>query len=417
MIADLAGGEVLEGLIDVYPRPCQVPELTLRSKEIQRILGIEFPADEVERILRSLGFEAQRNDSGNWHVKPPSWRVDVKREVDLIEEVARVYGYDHLPSRIRPAPPRVERDDRRQKELTVSAKLVSLGYRETIANSMVDPSENHCFTEAQAVHLLNPLSLDSSAMRLTPIPGMLRALKWNMDRGHTDLRLCEIGRTYVPVSEGQPSALPAERRTLTLGLSGNRRPATVHDAAKPLDFFDLKGDVEELLEDFDLQQLRFETHKTEYFEATLSGRFVAGDEPMAVLGELGQEIAPHYKMRQPVWLAEVDVDRLFDRPLRSPRFVAYSRFPALKRDFSLTVPDAITYGELKDAIFEQGQAMIEEVQPVDIFRGGSVPAGHYSLLLRITFHSLTHTLTSLEVDEASRQILEALASKGIRLRS
>jgi phenylalanyl-tRNA synthetase beta chain len=191
----------------------------------------------------------------------------------------------------------------------------------------------------------------------------------------------------------------------------------VHDAAKPLEFFDLKGDLEELLEDFDLQQLRFETHKAEYFEAALAGRFIAGDKPLAVLGELRQEIARHYKMRQPVWLAEVDVDRLFDRPFHSPRFVAYSRFPAVKWDFSLIVPDAMSYGELKDAIFEQSRAMIEEVQPVDIYRGGSVPAGHYSLLLRITFHSLTHTLTSAEADGASRQILESLASRGVRLRS
>jgi phenylalanyl-tRNA synthetase beta chain len=417
MIAELAGGEVRPTLIDVYPRSYAAPELLLRAKELLRILGTEIAAGEVERILRSLGFEIESRDRASWHVKPPSWRVDIRREVDLIEEVARIHGYDRLPSRIRPAPPRVDHDDRRPKELAISSTLVGLGYREIIANSMVDPAENRCFTDARPVQLLNPLSQESSAMRLTAIPGMLRALKWNLDRGHTDLRLFETGRTYAPAANGGSAGLPIERRVLSLGLTGNRRSANVHDSAKPLDFFDLKGDLEELLQEFDLRQFRFEPRNGEYFEPGMAGRFLMDGKSGVFLGELRDEIAGHYKLRQPVWLAEVDIDALCEYPLRSPRFVPYSKYPAVTRDFSLIVPEELTYAALQDAILQQGQSVIENMEPVDIFRGGSIPAGHYSLLLRITLHSLTHTLSGSEVDEASRQIIESLAARGVQLRS
>src|SRR3989454_32699 len=153
LIAELAGGEVLQGVVDVYPRPYLRRELTLRPNEIRRILGTDVPEEDVEWILRSLGFRADGAD--RWRVSPPSFRLDVAREVDLIEEIARVYGYDRLPARVRSAPPRVERDARRDKELTVSSILVGLGYREMIAPSMVEPGVNARFTEDRKSTRLN----------------------------------------------------------------------------------------------------------------------------------------------------------------------------------------------------------------------------------------------------------------------
>src|SRR5439155_15874104 len=185
-----------------------------------RILGAEIPAAEAERILRALGFEVQGKQECSWGARAPSWRPDVTREVDLIEEIARVYGYDRLPSRVRPAPPRVERDTLREKELAISGRLVSLGYRETISSSMVDPAEAGSFTKRPPVQLLNPLSQEASAMRSTSVPSMLRALRWNLDRGQMDLRLFEVGKIYTPAAKGN---LPVERRVLTLGLTGQVR--------------------------------------------------------------------------------------------------------------------------------------------------------------------------------------------------
>jgi phenylalanyl-tRNA synthetase beta chain len=414
MIAEIAGGQVLQGLIDVYPRPYLARESALRSSEIRRILGMEMPAEEVERILGSLGFQVQQRSAGSWHLRVPSWRLDVSREVDFIEEVARVYGYDRLPARIRAAPPRPERDARREKELTLSGTLISLGYREIIASSMVDPAEGASFTGRQPVRLLNPLSQEAAAMRSTPVPGMLRALRWNLDRGQTDLRLFEMGKTYA--EKNSPQSLPDEHRILALGLTGCRRPASVHDRESPLGFFDLKGDLESLLGCFDVSSLRFEALGPPYLEAGLAGRFVAGKKPLAAFGQLNHAVARGYKLRQPAWLAEVDLDLLLQRPLKSVRLVAYSRFPSVERDFSLVVPEGVTYADLREAVEGRTENLVQRVWPVDLFRGGSIPAGCYSLLLRMTFCSPSHTLTSAEVDEASREILHALESKGVRLR-
>src|SRR6516165_5583020 len=181
LIAELAEGEILAGVVDVYPHPKPIQYLTFRRAEVVRVLGKEISWEDVERILRSLGFQ-----------------------VELVEEVARHYGYDHLPSRLRPAPPRVRRDKVRDKELAISSLLVSLGYRETITSSTVDPNENGRFTAWPPVVLANPLSQEASALRSTPVPSMLRAIRWNLDRDQMDVRLFEMGKTYAACRQDFP---------------------------------------------------------------------------------------------------------------------------------------------------------------------------------------------------------------------
>ena len=413
LIPELAGGEILRGMVDVYPRRQAREDLVLRRSEILRILGAEVPWEEIERILRSLGFQTQRRGTEGWRVTPPSFRLDITREVDLIEEVARHYGYDRLPARLRPAPPRLEQDATRDKELAVSALLVGLGYREIIPFSMVDPEENARFADQSPVVLANPLSQDASALRSSPVPSMLRALRWNLDRDRLDVRFFEMGKTYTLGADGSPE----ERRVLTLGCTGHRREGSVHESAKALDFFDLKGDLETLLEAFDIPEPEFEPAGCRYYEAGLSGRFMARGQTIAIFGQLKGELARDGKLRQTVWLAEVDFERLLNFPLRSRQFRPYSKFPAVERDFSLVVPEEILYRWIEEVLRNLRLDEIQSFRPVDQFRGGSIPRNHYSLLLRLTFQSQTHTLTSEEVGELSQRLLAALAPLGIRLRS
>jgi phenylalanyl-tRNA synthetase beta chain len=412
LIAELAGGEILQGVVDIYPRPYKGTELSLHSSEILRILGVDVPIEETERILRALGFEMVGDGKSEWRVTPPSFRVDVGREVDLIEEVARHYGYDRLPSRVRPAPPRVERHTQREKELTVSEILVGLGYREIIPPSMVDPGENARFTERPPVILANPLSQEASAMRSTTVPSMVRALRWNLDRDRNDLRLFETGKTYTSCGKG----LPDERSVLTLGLSGRRRPQTVHDAEKALECADLKGDLETLLEAFHMPELSFDPAAQDYFEPGCAGRFVSGKDVIATFGELSAEIRGQYKLRQKAWLAEVDLDKLLALPLRPRTFKPFSKFPPVERDFSLVVPEEVPYNRIAEAVEGLGLEEIQSFRPVEQFAGGSIPSGHSSLLLRVTFQSQTRTLTSEEIGEASAKILAAFEKLGVRLR-
>jgi len=412
LIQKLAGGEILRGMIDVYPRPESRKDLLLRRSEIARILGAEVAWEEVERILRGLGFQTERRGAEGWRVSPPSFRLDVSREIDLIEEVARHVGYDHLPARVRPAPPRVERDITRDKIMTVSSLLVGLGYHEIIAPAMVDPAENERFANCAPVMLANPLSQDASAMRSSAVPSMLRAIRWNLDRDLGDVKFFEIGKTYSLTTEGAPD----ERRVLTLGSTGHRRPASVYDSEKLLEFFDLKGDLETIIRAFDLSKLDFEPSSCPYYEEGCSGRLTSQGVALAVFGQLRLDLAREYKLRQAMWVAEIDLEHLLDFSLRSRQFRPFSKFPAVERDFSVVVPDAVPYARLAAAVTGLELEEIRGFRPVDHFRGGAIPAQHHSLLLRVTFQSQTHTLTSEEVGGLSQRLLAVLEPLGVRLR-
>lgn len=425
MIAELAGGQILRGMVGIYASIKPRKDVTLEREDITRLLGAEISWEDVRRILRSLGFETIRRGTQGWRVSLPSFRLDVSGEEDLIEEVARHYGYDRLPARVRPATLRkVETGTRRERELALTARLVGLGYREIIPPAMVDPQENARFTDRPPVVLANPLSQDASAMRSTPVPSMLRALRWNLDRGQLDLRFYELGKTYSPrqgAAAAKP-ALPEEKHVLSLGLSGSRRRASVHDTEKALDFFDLKGDLETLLEIFDVPELRFEPAGCSYYEEGCAGRFTSKGERLAVFGRLSPQIARDYKLRQEVWLAEVEAERLLGTPLAEYAFRPYSKFPTVERDFSLLVPDEVAYSRLQEAIGGAGVQEIQSVRPVDRkaaaeLAAGAIPEKHYSLLLRVTFQSLERTLAGEEIEEATRRLLAALEPLGARVRS
>jgi phenylalanyl-tRNA synthetase beta chain len=422
LIAELAGGEILKGRVDVYPVPRQLPEVSLRAKKIFSLLGAGIPGEEVERILRSLEFEIAPGGDESWRVKAPSFRLDVAREVDLIEEVARHYGYDRLPSRVRPAPPRIERDAVREQTLAATAILTGLGYREIIPPNMVDPEESKRFADFDPVQLANPLSQEASAMRATTIPAMVRALRWNLDRNQPDLRFFELGKIYI----ARISELPEERSVLTLGSCGraSRQQAGVETGERMQSFLDLKGDMEELLASVEIPELRFEAGGPRAFENGQSGRFLAGAKTIATFGQLSSAIAAEYKLRQPVWLAEIDFDLLLGFPPRRREFRAFSKFPAVQRDFSLIVPEGLSYGSLAGAIRELREEAVAGFEPIEWRQAsdgelpaGAVPKGHVSLLLRVTFQSETRTLTGEEIEEARGKILKSLETLKVRLRS
>ena len=418
LISQLAGGEILRGMLDVYPFPKHRNFIELPRSEIQRLLGAEVLWEEIERVLRTLGFKVERRGTEGWRVTPPSFRLDVEREVDLIEEVARHYGYNRFPSRVRPAPPRISENRGRSKELEISSTLVALGYREIIPSAMVDPEENSWFTDRAPVVLANPLSQDASAMRSSAVPSMIHTLKWNLDRDRNDLRLFEMGRIY----SAQPKGLPDERRVLVLGASGNRWAQTVHSDARAIDFFDLKGDLEQLFSRFDLPEVKFEPSEVCYLEAGQAGRFMAAGSTVATLGLLKEGLADKYKLRRrKIWLAEVDLEFLLRAPLRRRSFKTISKFPAVERDFSLILPASTPYGRLEEAIRELGIEEIQGLTPIEWRRSeelqGIIPAGHVSLLLRFTFQSATRTLASDEVDAACRRIMESLEPLGVRIRA
>jgi phenylalanyl-tRNA synthetase beta chain len=434
LIAQLAGGELLRGKLDVYPRPLRREKIDLRRSEIERILGAEILWEDVERILRSLSFLLERRGTEGWRVIPPSFRLDVTREVDLIEEVARHFGYDRLPARLLPAPPRTEHHLVRQREAALTHRLEALGYHEIKTSPMVDPSGNARFSARPSVIIQNPLSQEASVLRTSAIPSMLAAIRWNLDRGQEDLRFFEVGKAYWKEAHG-----PRERQVLALGVAGYRRPATVHDNARELDFFDLKGDLEALLGLFEIQGLHFAILEraeepdgaaeiecsewegfalcgTLYLAQGLKGEFRCEGSTLAALGRLTEDLSQAYKLRRPVWLAELDLERLVKFPLRRALMRAFSKFPAVERDFSFLVPDQVSYAEIAAKVESLLIPEILSFQPADVFRSASIEPGQYALLLRVVFQNMERTLTAEEINALAQRVVDALAPLGIRLR-
>lgn len=249
-------------------------------------------------------------------------------------------------------------------------------------------------------------------MRTSGVPSMLRAIRWNLDRDTNDARLFELGKTYSMGANG----IAEEHRVLTLGATGHRRPASIYDGEAPLDFFDLKGDLETIFGAFDVPAWEFEVTERAYFQQGRSGRFSSKGDELSVFGLIQHDLAREYKLRQDVWVAEVDFERLLNFSLRSRKFQPISRYPAVERDFSLVLPDELPYARLSAAIAGLAVEEIRGFQPVDRFRGGAIPPWHYSLLLRVIFESQTHTLTSEEVGGLSQRLLVALEGLGAHLR-
>lgn len=404
LIQEVAGGEVCQGVIDVFPAPCQRPSLVLRAGELLRILGEPVPSAEVDRILRGLGFRVAADGANQWLVEPPGFRLDVEREIDVIEEVGRLYGYEQFPNRLPAWAGTAHRAPHFEADRALRQTARALGYSEAMTYSLVAPSDTLEFAPADPVRLANPLSEEASVLRTSMAPGLLAAVEHNLNRGTLSVRLFELGKTY-----GAEDGRFLETPVLALAASGDVAPASVHEPSRALGFFDLKGDVEVLLDLFEHKQVYFDSAPgLDYYHPGRVARAAMDGETVARFGEIHPRITAARKLRQRVLLAEIFIDRLYRRGLRSPAYEPLSRVPAVGRDFSLLVPERLAFASVAEAVRGLGISEVVDIRPVEVFRGGQVPAGKYSLLLRVVFQRPERTLSDTEVNAWSRTIAERL---------
>ena len=412
LMVELAGGEVLAGAIDVYLGRATRAAIDLRRSEILRVMGEDIPDEHVESILTRLGFAVARRAPGHWRAVPPSWRLDVTAEIDLIEEVARHYGYDKFPVRLPAARQPLDRLPTWQKQNLLSEALRALGYDETIAFSLVDPEEDVRFGMVPPLELANPLSAEVSVMRTTGLVSMVQSLRWNLNRGQKNVRLFEIGKAYFTAG-----SCSRERSVLTLGATGQGREKTVHDAPRTFDLYDLKGAVEAVLGLF-AGEAQFVACDAGYLDPAGRVRALLDGTPVAVFGRLSRDVANAYKFKQDTYLAEFDLQALDARELRPLRYRPISRFPAIERDFSLLLDEATPFSAVRQAIEKLAIAEIRDLRPLDRFRDPALGTGKYSLLLRVVFQSAEGTLTDQQVNGFSQRIIYALRTElGATLRA
>jgi phenylalanyl-tRNA synthetase beta chain len=430
LILQLAGGELLSGVVDVYPGERAPKKIRVTRAEILRVMGADVPDKEIESSLGALGFAPLRIDHNRgaegsllaaWECTQPSWRAEVEREIDLIEEIARIYGLEKFPPRLPAARQGAARLPHHEAETRLRERLIGLGYREILTIPHVAEEHDALFRQAGVTpaRLSNPLSEEAGVLRSNGLVTMAGALEWNLNHGQRNARLFEIGHHYR--LNGTQSL---ETRILTIGATGAAREKGLYDSAREFSFADLKGDLEavgQLAAGTQPNGFQWRGGGPEWLHAAKRGKLLLGDAELGAAGQLTRRIADRLKLRQEVFLAELQLDPLYEAmqaAMASRRYEPLPRFPGVERDFSLLLADGIPFSEIADSIRSLHIAEITSVEAVDLFRGKNVPAGKYSLLVRFTFQSREGTLTDAQINHFSGKIISILEHRhGAQLRA
>lgn len=418
-----SGGEVDGDLVDVV-----VPEAAARTvgrapvplavSEVARMLGTTtdgkgLSATQIEQILTALGCTLSPAGHQIYQVTLPSWRLDLEREIDLIEEVARVYGYNRFANTLPSFVGSVIELPTTEREAKLRRMLLAAGFHEALSSTFTSVIDAVTFTQqpGTVVPLDNPLNDEAGVMRTSLVPGMLHMLEHNLNRSVANVRLFEMGTVF-----GGNTDRVDERPALAIGLTGAADSANVHIEARDAGFYDIKGVLEEIA-------ARFATRSV-YFDSILlpawlhpgrGARMAVNGATVAYFGQLHPDIAQARKIKQPVFVGELYLDRLYQQPLRQPVSIDPPRFPAVERDFSFLFADDVRWERVRQAIEEIGIPVLVRTEPIEIFRdekGVKAAAGHYSLLLRCTLQSPDRTLRDEEVLSATAAIEHTLTALG-----
>ena len=418
LILQVAGGELLEGAIDVYPARAPEKRIELARQELLRLMGADIPDRDIEEILSALGFHPVRNDQNRgaaesllaaWECRQPSWRHDVSRGIDLIEEVARHYGYEKFPPRLPPAKQPAQRLPHAAAMDRLRERVIGLGYQEIVEIPIVDAERDTVFRPEGLTPAIigNPLAENASMMRSSGIVSMIGCIEWNLNHGQRNLRLFEIGKTYE-MRNGEPVETPV----LTLGATGLSREKTIHEAAREFAFADLKGDMDRIAEL--AGGGRWQKASRNWLAAGRAAELSftsAPDSAAGVAGQLARRVADQWKLRQEIFIAQIQLEPLLEAietARASLKFKPIPRFPAVERDFSLILADGVTFAQVKQSIQSLAIPEVDRIETADLFRGGQIPAGKFSLMIRVTFQNPQATLTDAQIAGHSAQIVAAL---------
>jgi phenylalanyl-tRNA synthetase beta chain len=424
MILASGGGELVGDVIDVVSRKMDQAPVVLRIGEVKRILGAELSTGEIFRILKKLGFDLipEGQAEAQFRVQIPSWRLDVEREIDVIEEIARLHGYDKFENTLPAYSGAVVELPNAAMDATLRERALALGYNEALSLTFISHEDAEEFSsvsaESSVLEIENPLSEEASVMRTSMAPGMLDMLAWNLNRDVESVRLFEMGRVYE-VRDGERveparaclgATLAAVRNSLPTGARLDVSKGE-HGAAAEA-FRGFKGDVENLLRAFAGDELSFDRETAEYFHPGRSARVLLDSAPVAQFGQIAESVKTQRKLRQDVFLAELDLERLHARGLRTVKVAALGKYPAVERDFSFVFADEVEFGAMRRAVMGLGLRELRSFAPVEIFRGGAIPAGKYSILLRARLQSDEGTLRDEQIAALAGEIVGALQGLG-----
>jgi phenylalanyl-tRNA synthetase beta chain len=420
MVVEQSGGNIVGPMTDVVvpalaAKTAERPAITLRVSEVARHLGTTADGQGigealVAQYLTALGCVLTQTAAGEYSVKLPSWRLDLAREIDLIEEIARVYGYNRFANTLPSFSGAVAELPHAAQEAAIRSTLRGLGFSEAISSTFCSAEEAATFGPANsAVAMGNPLSAEAGMLRPSLAPGMATMLAENLHRDVGSVRLFELGTIFT----GSTREV-FEHVGLTLGLTGSAKATAVTSEADAL-FYEAKAAIETVLSKF-VGTVTLDTNTLPAWLMPGRGaRVLLEGKVVASFGELATAEMQSRKLRQTCVLATIDADALLKTPLRQVRVFELSRFQAVERDFSFIFPDAVRWQAIASAITSLGIVELQRVAPVEIFRdakGKTVAAGSYSLLTRVVFQSADRTLTEEELTGWSDRVVGALQALG-----
>lgn len=416
LIAEIAGGEVLKGALDVYPAPITRDSVSMRESRIERLTGLKVSIEQAASILRALEFEVDLDaEKKQVRVAAPSFRTDISREEDLVEEVARHVGYDLVDVTLPMwgGAGKHPRGDKQRRNLRRT--LTAVGFDEAYSFSFVNGERDRLFRldNTPAATLLNPIDVNQSEMRASLVTGLLDAVQHNFNQGTRDVKLFEIGRVF----EGSASnERPVERELLGVVMTGSVFPDDWR-GAKQIDFYDLKGVVETVLSTFNVSGFTIDRARVEYLHPGQSAVLARDGEEIARFGNLHPRVASLYKFRQPVFVGELEFEKLIELPADQVRYSALPRFPAASRDVSVLMPDNVMWGEIETAVRDLGISEVESVRIFDMYKGKEMREGFHSLAFRVIYRAEGRTLKDEEVAVMHERVRALLESRfGAQLR-
>lgn len=412
-------GRMRPGLIDVYPAPRLPLRVLLRHDRLARVLGYAVDAGEVQRVLGGLGFQLERLDAPatTWQATVPPWRVDVAREADLIEEVARHVGYDRLPATFPPLLAAAARPDARlERERLARRVALASGFSESLTFTFIERAAARRFGDDSAiVALANPLSEKYAVMRPSLLPGLIDSVSHNRRRERRDVQLFELGARMTHVA--------GETRGIAFAWTGAAGGEHWRETARSVDFFDMKGVVETVASALGVD-VSFEPLSQDAFQSGRAAAVMAGGDarvPVGVVGQVAAAVAQAHGLpgHDDLYAAELDLDALspFADPGEDLRAQSLPRHPSVVRDISMLLPLAASADGLRRTIHATAPPTLERVYEFARYEGKGIPDGQVSLSFRLVFRAPDRTLTDAEVQEAADQIVSALSSAhGARLR-
>jgi phenylalanyl-tRNA synthetase beta chain len=418
LMVELAGGRMVDGHIDVADKPFAPTHIELSVAATNRLLGTGLAKSQMADLLRSIEFQVQDRDDDTLSVHVPSFRVDVDRPEDLMEEVARRVGYDQIPVTFPTIAPNSQPPDKLlTQRRSIRSLLAGMGFSEIITYSFVhaDSCNRLRLAEGDArcrqLAILNPLSEDQTVMRTSLVPGLLETMRQNLSRQSRNLKLFETGRIFI--SNGRETQ-PAESDMLAGLWTGDRTEPDWYAKPEPCDFYDLKGAVEGLLVGLHVDPARFTRladDQCAYTRPGASARILVNGHPLGIIGQLHPKVAEAFDLRQEAFIFEVDMQLLMAHIPESLQSRPIPKFPSVARDATLIVGNSLEAGAILEQVRQMNEALVEEIRLFDVFEGGPIAQGCKSISLRIVYRSADATLEDAAVNQLHKTITNRLVEQ------